>query len=454
MFRTYDCFAHPNSASGPLNPGPAKPYQIWQIATATAAAPTFFRPVEIEGQVFADGGITANNPTQEALRDLDVLNETKLSNICVVSIGCGLSTEHGLPKHISEAPKSAHATDLKIWLEAARKLVAQTESTHRTVNDLLELSEASYFRFNTRRVGDIRLDEWQKAELTAKLTYQNLQDTAVQTTLNDCANVLVHRLKEREGKSAKITSSPIMAKQLKDKARTSSSLWRRKSGLYDSYNIAFSLPYVPLARTFIDRPLEMAKLEEAFFSHRDHRQKVFILSGLGGIGKTQLSLEFARRHQSRFSSIFWLDGRSKDRLRQSIAAIADRIPRRQTRESGKMDVSENMVDLNAVIKDVMNWLSMPDNGSWLLIYDNVDQDYQVQELEISPDAYDVRTYFPNADQGSILITTRLLNLGLGTQLQLGMLDNQQAVAMFTSGYGRNFKGKSLLSCVKGPVKRV
>jgi adenylylsulfate kinase-like enzyme len=43
-------------------------------------------------------------------------------------------------------------------------------------------------------------------------------------------------------------------------------------------------------------------------SRMQMRRKVFVLYGLGGIGKTQLAVEFARKHQSTFSAIFWLDG--------------------------------------------------------------------------------------------------------------------------------------------------
>ena len=452
MFRTYDCFANPDQVSGPLNPGPADSHQIWQIAIATAAAPTFFDPANIEDQVFADGGITANNPTQEALRDMDSLHNSNLSDICVVSIGSGLITERRFPRYMSKAPETAYAKNWKIFFDAASQIVGQTESTHRTVNDLLEQSEASYFRFNIPGVKDIRLDEWQKSELTANLTRQHLQHLEVQRMLNDCASVLVRRLKEREGKFAKRCSSAVDTKQSEtDKVPPKISLRRQNA---EAYNTTFNLRVVPVAKFFIDRPLEMAELEAAFFSGQDHRRKLCTLSGLGGIGKTQLSVEFARRHYNRFSSIFWLDGRTEDTLRQSIATIARVIPCGQTWASSNMCTPNETIDLNAVIENVMNWLSMPDNGSWLLIYDNVVQDYQVQALQIPFDAYDVRGYFPKADHGSILITTRLLNLGqLGTQLIVGGLNTQQAAAILMNGDGKRFEGKLSQSRFKEPARK-
>ena len=55
----------------------------------------------------------------------------------------------------------------------------------------------------------------------------------------------------------------------------------------------FSLEGVPGVDTFVERLVEMAKLEHAFLTQRQRRRpKVFVLHGLGGIGKTQLAVEF------------------------------------------------------------------------------------------------------------------------------------------------------------------
>lgn len=62
----------------------------------------------------------------------------------------------------------------------------------------------------------------------------------------------------------------------------------------------------------------MLELETALLPERKrYRQKRFVLHGLGGIGKTQLSVEFASQHHRKFSAVFWLDGRSKNSIKQS-----------------------------------------------------------------------------------------------------------------------------------------
>ncbi len=145
------------------------------------------------------------------------------------------------------------------------------------------------------------------------------------------------------------------------------------------------------------------------------RRRIFVFHGLGGIGKTQLAVDFARRHRSTFSSVFWLDGRSEDRLRQSLAGCARKISEGQIPDKSRNIVPSSQDDLNAVVADVMEWLARPDNVDWLLVFDNVDQDY---EQGGTTGAYNIQQYLP-ADHGAVLITTRLLRLAqLGDSKEL------------------------------------
>jgi hypothetical protein len=184
----------------------------------------------------------------------------------------------------------------------------------------------------------------------------------------------------------------------------------------------------------------MAELKRVLLPQKQNRRrKILVLHGLGGIGKTQLSVEFARRHHTRFSSVFWLDGRTEDTLKQSVAVAATRIPKSQIPESSRTYSAGKSGDLDAVVRDVMDWLSDADNNAWLLIFDNVDRSYASPEADRN--AYDVRRYMPGADHGSILVTTRLAHLRqLGTSLKLKGVDEGQARAIFENGYGDSFEG--------------
>jgi hypothetical protein len=86
------------------------------------------------------------------------------------------------------------------------------------------------------------------------------------------------------------------------------------------------------------------------------------LRGLSRIGKTQLVVEFARRHCCRFSLVFWLDGRSKDTVKRSIAGCAGRIPLGQIPETSRGYAGDSSAaDVDAVVRDVMVWLARPNN---------------------------------------------------------------------------------------------
>lgn len=67
-FRSYD--NHGFTHSSLITPGPAENEVIWRIGRATAAAPTFFKPVQIEGDYYSDGGMGYNNPVEEGHQEV------------------------------------------------------------------------------------------------------------------------------------------------------------------------------------------------------------------------------------------------------------------------------------------------------------------------------------------------------------------------------------------------
>ncbi len=202
---------------------------------------------------------------------------------------------------------------------------------------------------------------------------------------------------------------------------------------------------LPTSSHFVDRLSDTTELEQCLLprhlrSRQEQRRKIFVLHGLGGIGKTQLAADFIRRHQAAFSSVFWLDGRSEDRLRQSFASCASRIPRGQIPDRSWKSVPSSEDGLNIVVEDVLVWLALPDNTDWLLVFDNVDQDH---EQGGTTSTFDVRRYL-RGDHGSVLITTRLLRLAqLGHAKQLTKADDALSKAIFEQWY-REELGKPLL----------
>ena len=100
--------------------------------------------------------------------------------------------------------------------------------------------------------------------------------------------------------------------------------------------------------------------------------------------------------------MFWLDGSSEASLKQSFIAIVQRLPHNELKADGVALFNDIAVKADVAVRECQRWLSIPSNPYWLLIIDNVDHDNYDQE---DPQAYNVKTYFPYADHGSMLITS-------------------------------------------------
>ncbi len=216
--------------------------------------------------------------------------------------------------------------------------------------------------------------------------------------------------------------------------------------------MTFALQGVPESNNFVNRPSDAEELEKCLLprSQQRHRRKIFVLYGLGGIGKTQLAANFARRNQHVFSSVLWLDGRSEDQLRRSLASYARKIPDGQIPTTSKTCALASEAELNVVVADVLDWLARPDNLDWLMVFDNVDHD---QQQGGATSTFEVPKYLPG-DHGSVLITTRLSRLAqLGESKPLQKVDGDLSRAIFSQWYGKELamddSGKELLRRLDG-----
>lgn len=111
------------------------------------------------------------------------------------------------------------------------------------------------------------------------------------------------------------------------------------------------------------------------------------ITGLGGIGKTQMALEYAYRHGTAYTAVLWVRAASTSELVSSFVELA-----------GVLNLPErHQQDQNLMIDAVQRWLRR--HTDWLLIFDNMDNLSVAQE------------FLPKAGTGHLLFTTRAQALG-------------------------------------------
>ena len=106
-----------------------------------------------------------------------------------------------------------------------------------------------------------------------------------------------------------------------------------------------------------------AKLSDEREGNYNHKVAIF---GLGGIGKTQIAIEYAYRSRSYYERIYWINGADKVALVSGYAKIAGAANIRLQEKASP----------ESVVEVVQLWLQ--EIQGWLIIFDNVDDITVVQ----------------------------------------------------------------------------
>ena len=149
--------------------------------------------------------------------------------------------------------------------------------------------------------------------------------------------------------------------------------------------------YVPHLRNpfFTGREEILELLHAALSTDRDAAlPQAYALHGLGGVGKTQVALEYAYRHARDYRAVFWIEAETSDSILASLMHIAERLHLPEYKDT----------DQHCIVSAVHQWL-MTQQSQWLLIWDNV------ENLEL------LHRSLPPTHQGAILLTTRRQALG-------------------------------------------
>ena len=128
------------------------------------------------------------------------------------------------------------------------------------------------------------------------------------------------------------------------------------------------------------------------------------ITGLGGIGKTHLALEYTFRHCSDYDVVWWLRSERPDVLLSDFIqfASAAHLP------------EADGADLTAMARGVSRWFNQNDN--WLLVFDNVEK------------PNDIVDYVPTTLRGHVLVTSRFTDWSrFGTTITVERFTCKEAI---------------------------
>jgi cellulose biosynthesis protein BcsQ len=128
---------------------------------------------------------------------------------------------------------------------------------------------------------------------------------------------------------------------------------------------------------FIGREAELEQIRGEL-----RQRKIALVQGLGGIGKTQLATEYARRYQDDYDLIWWIPSDDAHLIRRSFVSLARRL--------GLPDSPDVQYTVDSVLDELRRGHPAP---NWLLVYDGA-----IEPSEMRP--------FLSAGPGHVLITSR------------------------------------------------
>jgi len=140
------------------------------------------------------------------------------------------------------------------------------------------------------------------------------------------------------------------------------------------------------------------------------------IAGLGGIGKTQIAIEYAYRYGRNYKNCVWfIASENQTTINKYFMDFAKHF---------KITLSPDSEPEN-LQQTIKNWFN--EHSDWLLIFDNLEN------------FVDIEPYLPNSNNGHLIITTRKDSIGVGAKLGLDVFNMEEALEFLQKrivGYGK------------------
>ncbi|KAK6329983.1 hypothetical protein TWF718_003410 [Orbilia javanica] len=207
------------------------------------------------------------------------------------------------------------------------------------------------------------------------------------------------------------------------------------------FSIPFDIPF-PRNPNFIGREYELSRIHSYFTETLPNESVITTVSGSLGIGKSQLLIEYAYRHRNDYTAIFWVSAISTNATNTSFINIMQQIifgpwgklhkadPDLIYQELGvshlrdgddDIEIDNDSKEPRRSHEAVSNWLGLPGNNKWLIIFDDTD------DWDTSDRIHYLRSHC-GGGSGSILTAHRspFTELLFEKRIPLGLLDSNSA----------------------------
>ncbi|WP_258055117.1 FxSxx-COOH system tetratricopeptide repeat protein [Streptomyces sp. Ru71] len=172
---------------------------------------------------------------------------------------------------------------------------------------------------------------------------------------------------------------------------------------------------VPLRNTsFVGRQALLRAVEEQLSAQDTTAVLPNALHGLGGVGKSQLALEYIYTHQHDYKVICWIPAERESLILAALAGLASKL--------GVAPVGQDSAAAPAANTAVPAVLEALRTGkpydNWLLVFDNAE------------DIDKVRNYFPTNGPGKVIVTSR--NRGwerVATSLPVNVFERAESIEL-------------------------
>ncbi|KAK2879471.1 hypothetical protein FQN49_000855 [Arthroderma sp. PD_2] len=410
----------------------------WQVARATSASATFFKPIRIgrDEIEFVDAGFGYNNPS-EILIEEGQKQFPQRRRMQLLSIGTGLGDDVAIGNTRISIIKA-----LKRMATSSKKVAARLEKQYP--------DDGQYYRFNVDQgLQDVKLSDWKKASKISAHTANYLDEN--ERMINECAEGLAGRARDGEehngetsesigceelgqGRSGDLEMSLVVSREEGQMAAILEEASMSHGGVEGA-----KLCDIPAAGSIIGHPCQTCHLipflQNRRFVGRDTtlsmlKEKLFLqkqcqttaIFGLGGIGKTQVALQLAYWVKEHIPghSIFWLPALSDKSFEKACREILRKFGIRQSPDA--QDAKEL----------VQQHLSSERAGPWFLIIDGADNlDVLFGSADIPGGIND---FLPRSEKGVTLFTTRSREVAVAAAssdvVELHEMDLQEADSFF------------------------